>query len=158
MWLPEFPESERESPEKARTMIGLLLLHDVRIWVGHLHRPTVLDVLESFKKFDIIGAEFVPFFKENTLATPSSGDVRVSVYKTENEFLLVVMNMSDNKKEDEQVSLNLKRAGFAYDHNIIVVDHETDSSLEIKDDGVIEVDIPPKDFRLVRVTRQMERD
>ncbi len=139
--------------------MGLLLLHDTRLWVAWIHASTVTGILKAVKEFDIIGTEFIAFFHENLVANHTSEDVRVSAYKREkgntlfNELLLVVMNLSDEVKKGERVTINRKNAGFSPGGSLSAVDQESNSSIPIDGKDVCILKIPAKDFRLIRITQ-----
>ena len=154
LWLPQYHRvPNANTPENARTLMGLLLLHDTRLWVAWIHASTVTDILKAVKEFDIIGTEFVAFFHENPVAMPVSKNVRVSAYQRGNELLLVVMNLSEKAKKSERVTINRKNAGFLPGGSLSAVDQESNSSIPIDGKDVCVLKIPAKDFRLIRITQ-----
>ena len=155
IWLPEYTaiNSAWNTPEKARTMMGILLLHDTRVWVAWMHALTARKILRAVKEFDIIDTEFVGFFHDDPLAETTSKNIRASGYRRENELLLVVMNFSNTRMSGEWATLNYTNAGFSPGDSLIAVNQESDSTIALSAIGKITLDIPPKDFRLIHITR-----
>ena len=89
--LPEIKKVE-DKPEPTQQAMGLVLLYGMDIWPGYAHHPTMSAMRRACDRFGIVGAEFVPFWREPVKAADPF--VRTSVYRRPGRAMLVIVNES----------------------------------------------------------------
>lgn len=94
-FLPELFDGN-VNPKNTRTMLALLLLHDIGLWSANVDGQTVNDLKSQITtKFNYAEAEYLPYFSEAVPVKAVGNDVYVSVYRQRNgRTLAVVANMS----------------------------------------------------------------
>lgn len=132
-----------------RSMMTLLLLHDIIAWhAWNAHAPT-RDIVHRAKSDFAIGGEavrFHPYWSAPAYQLARSADeqVKVSVWKQGDQLFLVAGNLGDSGIEAE-IELLPEQCGYAV---TAAVDYETQNSCLVAPNR-LRVAIPRHDFRMI---------
>jgi hypothetical protein len=150
-WLPKihFPAG-MEGVKPTRTMVAELKLFDMWIWYAHCNRSVVqrLEKIEADCGIGQPGTRFLGYWENAEFARVDHPDAKASFYVRPGE--VVLMYVTNFSREPVEVGLALNLAEFGL-RDLSATDAENSKALSMTD-GVLEVDIPPHDFRLIKLT------
>lgn len=149
-FLPEFSSTRESDPYRARGLIGLTLLHDIRLWLAYINTKEVEDTWKVLNQVGMEHTEFMPYWSNKNELLSSDKDVKVSAYyRQDREALLVIMNVSLAVK-DVNISHDLSSVGLSLEQGLRVVDAYTNRVIP-GSYNQFKVTVPGKDFRLIRI-------
>lgn len=131
-----------------RSMWALCLMHDIIVWnAWNAHTPTRDMVHRAKSDFNIghSSVRFHPYWagSEYSLAASSVPEVKVSVWKQNDEMYIVAANTGEDTYAE--ITFNRKNTGFIPAR---AIDYETQNDLPIAKDRIT-VGIPRHDFRII---------
>ena len=94
--LPKLPKKAWDDPAPTQQVMGLILLYNMDLWGGYSHAPSRGAMRKACNRFGIIGAEFIPFWRNPPRVKATDPSVRVSVYRQPRRVMLVLVNKSPN--------------------------------------------------------------
>ncbi|MCD6361119.1 MAG: hypothetical protein J7M38_09660, partial [Armatimonadetes bacterium] len=152
LFLPELRGAARRNPDRTRELLALLLPHQTRFWLGACDRETLTAALDALDEFGMADAEFLPYWSSGTIVAPQGEQLIASAWKhPDNGVLIIVSNLSDEERH-AQVRLDLGALGLPERPAVSLMLDEGDGAL---DGSTLTVTVPARDFRLVRLTRQL---
>jgi len=88
-------KGQEDNPTPMEQAMGLVLLYGMDIWQGYGHRESQSAMRKACNEFDIVGAEYVPFWRDDLPVRASEASARVSLYRQPDRVMVVVTNESD---------------------------------------------------------------
>lgn len=147
-FLPEFTSAQATEPN-IRNLLTLLLLHDMSIWWGATEGDIVNKTWKVLDDFKIEEAEFAPYWKSKSQVNITGENILVSAYYRQGKELLLVVGNLGSKTTTSYITGDPGQFGISTD-GISITDGFTGQSILI-DGESISVEVPAKDFRLIRV-------
>jgi len=155
VFMPQLKKSPRidkawaASPEGARDFLVLTLLHDSLVYPYWCNPRAVYDTWLAKDKFGIAddGVEFLPYWRNSEFVSSSRDNVKVSLYRKPGKIMVVVGNLA---KTSQAVTVKLVLAQlWGPDRQAKrVFNAVTDAPITLAD-GVLELRLPPRDYKLV---------
>jgi len=148
VWISQL-RGENCNAKNTRTLLALLLLHDIGNWGSYVDgRVSKRVEAITAQKFGFADSEYFPYFKGSTPAKAVGKDIYVSLYrKPDGRTMAVVANLTD-KNLRTRVSFDAKGLGLAKVRR--VSDLEYDIEFPVTDNSV-RVVVRAADFRLFLV-------
>ncbi|MCL5019936.1 MAG: DUF6067 family protein, partial [Patescibacteria group bacterium] len=146
--LPEFTGAQATEPN-IRNLLTLLLLHDMSIWWGAREGDIVNKTWKVLDDFKIEEAEFAPYWKGKSQVTVTGDKILVSAYYRQGKELLLVVGNLGSTTTRTYISGDPGQFGINTD-GISITDGFTGQSIAIDGEGIT-VEVPAKDFRLIRI-------
>jgi len=84
----------------SESCLAAALTYGVPVWVGGVNPRVVEEVWDAQQAFGMGGAEFVPYWRQNSIAC-SDPELRVSLWKKPDRLLLAVANFTDRDRSAE---------------------------------------------------------
>jgi hypothetical protein len=137
---------KREHP--TREMLALALMHDMLVWPIECNRHVVGDAYAVLARFNT-GAEdvtFHPYWDQRNQEAAGQPGFKLSYYARPHEILAVLVNTLDRQ---QSTTMRLAKLDMAHGK---VMDAETDKPIA-RQDGNVEISIPARDFRLIRISQ-----
>jgi hypothetical protein len=88
-------KGQEDNPTPMEQAMGLVLLYGMGIWPGYGHKPSQSAMRKACDQFDTVGAEYVPFWRDDLPVKASEPSARVSIYRQPGRVMIVVTNESD---------------------------------------------------------------
>jgi hypothetical protein len=156
VWIPQFEYHHRSDPtwfgtsaarRAFRNFMTLVLLHDGEFWPVGVPDSERLPLLSALDAFGVSAAKFRGYWNETRHASTSRALARISSYWRPGKLLLVVGNLS-SAAESVDVRVFLASAGLPATATARLVPEGTPLPMT---SGRIDLAIPAKDFRLIRI-------
>ncbi|MFH0795692.1 MAG: glycoside hydrolase domain-containing protein [Candidatus Omnitrophota bacterium] len=152
VFLPEFRNPEMcNAVEPTREMMGLLMVHDVSLWLLWANGKVINEAYRSLDKFGYVDSDFIPYFDPTPPATTDMENVYISAYKrADGRALLIVANLSKKPKDQQgKVWINAKRIGLPLNK---VVNWPDEQPLNVIK-GAVQIEVPKQGYRMIMVSR-----
>jgi hypothetical protein len=163
-FLPEFDEKQSIEKGPTRLLMALLMIHDVSPWANNCNIDALNDAWKALRDFDYYESDFIPYFDPRPPATftlnpkPPASDlndnhhVYVSAYQRPNKRTLFVIANFDKVERVGKLRMNLQRLGLRRPGlKLSVTDWLKKESLALKGNGVLPLEVPCLDYRMIVV-------
>lgn len=134
--------------------LAFTLLHDVFIRPGGVGEQLerMAPVWNAYADFKYWEAEWMPYWRNSEVVTPSPEGVKVSLYARKGQGALLVVSNLGMKPVDASVRLDLRKLGLSRG-KLVASDALLTQPIAL-DNGVLKTPLPRFSMRLIRIERE----
>ena len=142
----------RPDSRSTENMIALTRLHGSLIWpgMGNCHTRSVVKMRRIERAFGMENTEFLPYWRNQDVVTTSSDAIKATMFAKKDKILVYVANLADTAA-DARITFTTEKLGLRPDR-AVVRDLWNDNKPVAISNGVIEMSIKEKNFRLLEVS------
>jgi hypothetical protein len=148
--LPEFASDDSATPDKTRSLLGLLMLHDmVGVWFTGNQQANTAAVNRMWRiqdRFGIERAKLLPYWDNAHIIAGQTDTLKVTAYRQPEGGALIVIANIDKKPITTNLQINWAR--LKSNGKLTVTDAETDAAIPTKGD-LLKLDIPGRNHRVI---------
>jgi hypothetical protein len=147
-WIPQLRDANI-TPKNTRTLLALLLLHDIGLWLSNMDGQTVNDLKTQItQKFNYAEAEYLSYFAANRPVKASGQQIYVSVYRQPRGKTLAVVANMDTRNLRTTVTIDPQALGLPTITRVTDLEHDFPYPLN---GNTVRVVVRQGDYRLLVV-------
>ncbi len=147
-FLPQL-KNQHVNTRNTRTLLALLLLHDIGVWGSGVDLQTVSDLrVQLNRKFNYAEAEYISYFAEHRPVKATGKEIYVSLYRQRSGKTLAVVANMDYRNLRTKVTIDPKALGLKTVARVTDLEHDFAYPVT---ENTVQVVVRQGDYRLLVV-------
>ena len=150
MFLPEFAEEDCATPDKTRSLVGLLMLHDmVGAWFSDNHQANSAAMVNMWRiqdRFGIESAKLLPYWNNADVIAGQTDTLKATAYRQPDGGALIVIANLD--KQPVTADLQIDWSQLKSEGKLKVTDAESGETIAVQGNR-LQLNIAGRNHRVV---------